>query len=178
MECKKCGKSFSARLVIDGKVHNIQRRKYCLECSPFNQHNTRTLEGKEYKERSCRVCGKSIHRKSEKGYKCWVCTNKQQRESKIEKIKILMGGKCCLCGYNKCWHGLDCHHVDEESKLFNITSREVQYAWERILTECKKCILVCCRCHREIHAGLVDQSTVQRLWRETWDCSTTVVLPA
>lgn len=48
-KCEKCGKDFPIRVSIVGKVHIINNRPYCLECSPFGQHNTRQLadDGKE-----------------------------------------------------------------------------------------------------------------------------------
>ncbi len=30
------------------------------------------------------------------------------------------------------------------------------HAWHRIVKEARKCALVCCRCHREIHAGITS----------------------
>ena len=31
-------------VIVDGVKKNLQRRKYCLECSPFGHHNTVSLE--------------------------------------------------------------------------------------------------------------------------------------
>lgn len=42
--CQKCNKEFKQRyLHSDGKKYSLQRRKFCLECSPFKQHNTKDL---------------------------------------------------------------------------------------------------------------------------------------
>ena len=41
--CKNCGKKFPNYISINGKRHNLHNRKYCLECSPFNQHNTKKI---------------------------------------------------------------------------------------------------------------------------------------
>lgn len=38
--CRKCGLSFSNWLFIKGKKRNLQRRKFCVHCSPFGEHNT------------------------------------------------------------------------------------------------------------------------------------------
>jgi len=32
-----------------------------------------------------------------------------------------------------------------------------------LLKEVEKCILVCCRCHREIHAGMTYERQIKRL---------------
>ena len=166
--CKKCKEEFSNRLVIDEKVYNLQNRKYCLNCSPFKQHNTKVLEGKPKKQRFCKSCNKEIVRKNEKGTKCWHCVTNASRQKKIEKIQYLVGDSCWCCGYNRCWQALDLHHVDSKNKKFNITKRELQYAWHKIEAELRKCILVCCRCHREIHAGIIPDKLIQEKWRKLW----------
>src|SRR5207253_10242112 len=30
-----CGKAFPAKQLIDGKMHSLYRRRFCLDCSPF-----------------------------------------------------------------------------------------------------------------------------------------------
>jgi hypothetical protein len=34
-QCKLCGKEIPYKQEIDGKTRNLQNRKYCLSCSPF-----------------------------------------------------------------------------------------------------------------------------------------------
>jgi hypothetical protein len=165
MLCRKCGKSFPYRIDIDGKRRNLSNRKFCFECSPFGAHNTSAFITKV---RHCRTCGKEIVRKNEKGTRCWVCTNKNNRQIKIERIKGFTGDACWICGYNKCWQAMDFHHVNREDKLFELTSREIQYAWDRIFEELKKCVLLCCRCHREVHAKLITDSFINDLWLSRW----------
>lgn len=53
--CKLCGLEFPLRPVIDGKLRNFQRRKYCLDCSPLGAHNTSSLEIPVRKNRAVRV---------------------------------------------------------------------------------------------------------------------------
>lgn len=171
MQCRKCGKTCGNRIVVDGKVRNIKNRKYCLSCSPFGKHNTRKVEKLLDGERVCGCCEKRLKRKNEHGYECWVCRNRKQREEKAAKIRALMGGGCGFCGYNKCQQALDCHHVDRTSKLFELNGRELQRSWSDLVAEAKKCVLACCRCHREVHAGLIVQEEVERLHKEIWDRS-------
>lgn len=78
------------------------------------------------------------------------------RRNKIEKLKILFGGKCSICGYDKCLDALDFHHVNPEDKSFSL--REFRgRAYKTQLEEAKKCVLICSNflicsnCHREIH---------------------------
>lgn len=169
--CKKCNKEFKAKLVLEGKVYNLKSRKYCLDCSPFKQHNTRVLEDKERKKKYCSTCDKEIIRKNEKGTSCWTCVTRSSRDAKIAKMKSLVGDSCLHCGYNKCWQALDFHHVDKKNKKFNLTRRELQYSWQKIESELRKCVLLCCRCHRELHAGLIPNEIIERKWRELWSLS-------
>jgi hypothetical protein len=42
--CRLCGVYFRNWLLIEGKPRNISNLRYCLQCSPWGQHNTRQLE--------------------------------------------------------------------------------------------------------------------------------------
>ena len=47
---------------------------------------------------------------------------------------------------------LDFHHPYQD-KEFAVSNALGEKAWEVILREIKKCIVVCANCHRRIHAG-------------------------
>lgn len=64
------------------------------------------------------------------------------------------GGKCQICGYNKCLSALDFHHLDPSTKDFTISSNMKYFNIENLKIELDKCILVCANYHREIHAGI------------------------
>lgn len=77
---------------------------------------------------------------------------KEWRNNTKQRIVTVMGGKCQCCGYNKCNAALECHHLNPTEKDFSfgkITANP--RAWNKILSELEKCILVCANCHREIH---------------------------
>lgn len=70
-------------------------------------------------------------------------------KKKVIAIKFL-GGKCSVCGYNKCLDAIDFHHknpLEKDDTLKNLWARK----WETIETEIKKCVLLCSNCHREHH---------------------------
>lgn len=69
-----------------------------------------------------------------------------------------LGGKCQICGYEKCSEALDFHHINEKSKAFGISSKGYTRSWEAISREIDKCYLVCSNCHREVHAGITQLS--------------------
>ena len=67
-----------------------------------------------------------------------------------------MGGKCAICGYCRCADALDFHHIDDTNKSFGVGKiMGNPTSWARIVTELKKCVLLCANCHRELHAGLI-----------------------
>lgn len=68
------------------------------------------------------------------------------------KIKAIdyLGGKCKVCGYNKCIASLDFHHRDPKSKNKNIKDI-FNRDWITVQKELDKCTLLCANCHRELH---------------------------
>ena len=81
--------------------------------------------------------------------KCYVERQKRNRKAKKDQALEYKGDKCSVCGYDKCKAALEFHHLDPSEKDFSSDYRS--WSWERLKTELDKCILVCCRCHREIH---------------------------
>lgn len=82
---------------------------------------------------------------------------KSQRRKKITAIEKF-GGKCCLCGYDKCINALEFHHLDKDLKEEKPSYIIMRWSWERAKKELEKCILVCSNCHKEIHYGELDLS--------------------
>ena len=79
----------------------------------------------------------------------------KKRKKIKEKAIEYKGGKCVICGYNKCQGALEFHHIDTSKKNFSISSTGMTRSWEKIKIELDKCICVCANCHREIHSGLI-----------------------
>lgn len=84
------------------------------------------------------------------------CKNKYYVHKRRKALKELAveykGGRCFLCGYDKCLEALSFHH--EGRKEFGIGARGHTRSWQRVRAELDECILVCNNCHAEIHAGL------------------------
>lgn len=88
--------------------------------------------------------------------KCRVDAVQRKRE-KLKKDAIeYKGGKCQICGYDKCDSALEFHHLDPSQKDFGIGAKGYTRAWSKVKEELDKCILVCSNCHREIHSGIID----------------------
>ena len=71
-----------------------------------------------------------------------------------ERAVYVLGGKCQICGYNRCVQALDFHHVNPKEKSLDF-SINTGRSWQTTRDEIKKCILLCSNCHREVHAGLI-----------------------
>lgn len=69
------------------------------------------------------------------------------------KVIMALGGKCCRCGYDKCFAALDMHHVEAFTKVED-SERVYQASFDRQMEESTKCEIVCSNCHREIHAEM------------------------
>lgn len=76
------------------------------------------------------------------------------RKRKKQELIDLLGGKCSICGYNKCMAALEFHHIDPTKKDFTITT-SINLNSSKVLEEVKKCNLLCANCHREVHYGTV-----------------------
>lgn len=72
------------------------------------------------------------------------------RKDKTKKLIEYLGGKCSRCGYNKCIAALDFHHINPETKSFNIAP-SMSRSMFSLMREADKCILLCSNCHRELH---------------------------
>ena len=72
-----------------------------------------------------------------------------------KKIKLMAykGNKCEICGYNKIKYlsVFDFHHLDPSEKKFGVAEGGICKSIDSLIKEVDKCILVCCRCHAELH---------------------------
>jgi len=77
-----------------------------------------------------------------------------KRRKKIKRLAIeYLGGKCMICGYNKCAEAMDFHHRGTTKKNFGIADKGYTRSWVKVKSELDDCYLLCANCHREIHAG-------------------------
>lgn len=85
----------------------------------------------------------------------WVQRQKQ-------RSVVYKGGSCLVCGYSECIWALQFHHLDPSTKEFAVSSKPT-IAWARIKKELDKCVLLCNRCHTEVHHGTTELAT--HLWK-------------
>jgi hypothetical protein len=155
--CEICNKEFPNRIKVNDEWKVVNKRKYCIECSPFGLHNTKKLSGvsrADQREYKCK-CGETNPEKfyGNKRTVCGKCHSKytvDKRRALKRRAVDYKGGKCSICGYNKCFASLDFHHTNPEEKEAQFKTM-MSWTWNRVLVELDKCILVCRNCHSELH---------------------------
>ena len=103
--------------------------------------------------KECAICHRKIinpNRNQFIGQTCIKCREKYRVLLMKQKAIEYLGGKCSICGYNKCSRALEFHHINPDEKD-NTISNLYNYSWEKIKKELDKCILLCANCHRELH---------------------------
>jgi hypothetical protein len=184
--CKNCNSRFPNILKIGNKVRNIGKRKYCLTCSPFGSHNRKQIHLLEEKHKwrhrlkECKSCGKEFV--NHKSSKCPTCNFRSRSKIRLKFIYDIIGTACWKCGYDKGLEGrsvLELHHIDPSKKLFNVSCREMTaLQLERVLEELQKCCLLCCRCHREYHCGLISDEEINTIYSNKWKELSSVIQSA
>jgi len=115
--------------------------------------------GKPVKRYLCKQCGEddparfTLNRRYNRCISCHTKANiKRYKENKRKAVEY-KGGKCSVCGYDKCLRSLDFHHIDPEQK--DSRWKTVRgWKFERMKDELDKCVCVCRNCHGEIHDEL------------------------
>lgn len=85
---------------------------------------------------------------------CKECSKNRRtlrRRTTKEKSVEYKGGKCEICGYDKCIAALEFHHINPEEKD-STWVRMMGYTFSDLIKkELDKCQLLCANCHREVH---------------------------
>ena len=82
-----------------------------------------------------------------------AAVSKRRRVVRLKAITY-KGGRCQLCGYERCPDALEFHHLLGTDKKFGVSAKGYTRSWETIKGELDKCALLCANCHREVHAGI------------------------
>jgi 5-methylcytosine-specific restriction endonuclease McrA len=79
------------------------------------------------------------------------------RRRKIREMALEYGGgKCIICGYNRCRRAMVFHHLDPTKKDFGLSAEGLTRSWEKTRAELDKCVLLCANCHSEVHDGITQ----------------------
>src|SRR3954451_23354278 len=98
----------------------------------------------------CRPHGVTPHVLEGRGrYRCLRCRSEQvarHRRRIKETLVAEAGGRCVLCGYDRCRAALQFHHVDPASKAFHLSHEGATRSIEAARAEAGKCVLLCATC--------------------------------
>jgi len=113
-------------------------------------------------EQICPICQQKFLNKQINRQYCYNCipeglVDNERQKAKQRAFKHYLveykGGKCEICGYNKCEGALEFHHKNPQEKDIEISKWNFNYNLDinMFLKEVDKCMLLCANCHREQH---------------------------
>jgi transposase-like protein len=94
-----------------------------------------------------------------KGVRCRMCRAEAvaRRRRKVKRILVdEAGGRCRICGYDRCIAALEFHHINPGEKSFGLAQRGITRAIEKVREEAAKCVLLCANCHVEVETGAAE----------------------
>lgn len=161
-QCGDCGKWKSITAYKRARNHYTSRCDVCLKAyhkeyrarpekqalaAAYSVMYAQNNENKQRKNAYIRKWRKLPHAKAARNESRREWTAREKQKSVDYK-----GGKCVVCGYSACISAMDFHHPDPLQK----EGVKAHWTFERNKAELDKCVLVCSRCHREIHAGYIN----------------------
>jgi transposase len=131
-------------------------KKYQLRTPP-HRHNG-PQDGRRQTTLICRRHGRTTFVLEGRGsYRCKRCRLERVSRRRRNVKRILVeeaGGKCLICGYDRCHRVLQFHHLDPSTKDFHIGEAGATRSLARSRAEARKCVLLCANCHGEVEAGI------------------------
>lgn len=131
-------------------------RKYELKAPPHRHRGPE--DGRRQATLSCRRHGRTEFVLEGRGsYRCKQCRLERVARRRRNVKRILVeeaGGKCLICGYNRCQRVLQFHHIDPSTKEFHLGQAGATRSLARSRAEARKCVLLCANCHGEVEAGI------------------------
>ncbi len=125
--------------------------KKCTECkqikivpSDFSLSGKKTLSGKPIFASKCKSCINKIRKQTRKKRRSWLNEYKKKQQ-------------CKKCGYSQETHesfvpqALQFHHAQGNKKFEISKATSNGISKEKIMNEISKCVILCSRCHNEIH---------------------------
>ena len=80
-----------------------------------------------------------------------------KRRKKLRDMALEYGGgKCIICGYDRCRRAMVFHHLDPSKKDFGLSVRGLTRSWDKMRAELDKCVLLCANCHAEVHDNITQ----------------------
>jgi 5-methylcytosine-specific restriction endonuclease McrA len=166
-ECGVCGEWKPISAYCKARKHYTSQCKTCknqyaakYRSKPENKQKSAEYAKEYIKNPSNRDRKNTYLRQYRKGEKAKLTKNTWRKEwtaRENQKAVEYKGGKCSICGYVRCLAALDFHHKNPKEKDgYGTGALKAHWTFERNKKEIDKCVLVCVRCHREIHAGVIS----------------------
>lgn len=131
-------------------------QKYDLKPAPRRKRGSE--DGPREVVSGCRRHGSTAYVREGSGYyRCKRCRTErvsQRRRTIKRKLVEEAGGKCLICGYDRCQQVLQFHHLDPSTKRFHLAQQGVTRSLAKSRAEARKCVLLCSNCHGEVEAGI------------------------
>jgi hypothetical protein len=138
---------------------DVRSEKYFVQKNPsvFPKRRRRADGTFEPLVCTCTYCGRQYTYENRRGHTKLLCNSCRSaggspRHEIKRRLLELRGGRCQLCGYDRCPAVLTFHHVDPSTKKF-IFAGSHSRSWESQVREALKCVVLCANCHREVHSG-------------------------
>jgi hypothetical protein len=128
--------------------------KKCYTCRELCQASDFSIrrDNKDGRNNHCKKCRNEKNRETykrhgKKHYKSSYAKSKRR----MAKLVEMSGGKCNHCRrvYPSCVY--DFHHIKKKS--FNLKMSKMSKAWDKIVAEWEKTVMICSNCHRVEHHG-------------------------
>lgn len=131
-------------------------RKYELKAAPHRHDGPQ--DRRRQTTLSCRRHGRTEFVLEGRGsYRCKRCRAERVSRRRRDVKRALVeeaGGKCLICGYDRCQQVLQFHHLDPSMKEFDLGRKGVTRSLAKARAEARKCVLLCANCHAEVEAGI------------------------
>jgi transposase len=143
---------------LDRSLATVRHWMGRYELKPNPRRKRATEDGPREMVSRCKHHGETSFVREGRGYyRCKRCRiERVGRRRRVIKRKLVAeaGGKCVICGYDRCQRALEFHHLDPSTKEFHLGYTGVTRSLGRARAEARKCILLCSNCHAEVEAGI------------------------
>jgi transposase len=145
---------------MDRSLATIRHWTGRYELKPNPRRKRGSEDGSREAVSRCKHHGETSFVREGRGYyrckRCRVERVSQRRRQIKRKLVEEAGGKCVICGYDRCQQVLQFHHLDPTTKEFHLGQNGVTRSLAKSRVEARKCTLLCANCHGEVEAGITS----------------------
>lgn len=135
---RRCYKCKEEKQLTDFTKNRSKKDGYSNVCKPCNNENVL-----------------AYYRRNGKNYQSKVKDHaKAKRYDSVDKMNKLKEATGCVYCDERSAISLDYHHIDPNTKTYEISYLVACKSWSKIPEELKKCELVCTNCHRKLHKNI------------------------